>query len=206
MKASFKNTYITFLLLICIISCQSSKKSFYKGAFNNDNAHLNVIEDITRTYKTSNRYFNDGKKPFNVFRFFREMDLKNGTYLLSISPENNTIPIRIEEKIGEVPKSYFPNRFIIRENKLFLWQDSITPLKNDILEVMDDFGILDSIEVKKSLNLLPENYIDDRLYKIDDKLESIYYFICKSDISRYKKVKTQWSKIKNDLPKIKCPE
>ena len=167
--------------------------------------HENVITDFANTYKTPKEYLEkrDGK-PFDVFRINTE-EVKEDLLVLSISPENNGfIPLSITDTLGKVPNSNFPNRFEVRKGKLFVWKDSITPLRKDILEVMDQFGVLDSTDVKWELGLLPENHEDSRLITIDDRLKGVHYYLCKENPGKYKKVVTDIAVGYYNPPKIKC--
>jgi cytochrome c-type biogenesis protein CcmE len=93
---------------------------------------------------------------------------------------------------------------VVEKGKLFLWKDSISPLTQELLNIMDKYQVLDSVDVKRELGLLPDDFVDDRMVVIDDRLEGVSYFICKSDISKYKK-KYHWKAFGYlKPPKIRC--
>lgn len=193
-----------FFTLI-ILSCATYKSKLHVGTGNIEQARKNVIVDFVHTHKTPKRYLKKREgKPFNVFSFVREKSLDDDIYLLSILPNSETISLRIEDKVGEIPRDYFPNRYIVEERKLFLWNDGETPLQKDLLETMNKFGILDSTDVKMKLGLLPDDFEDTRMITIDDRLESYNYFICKSDISIVKKVVTWKAFGYYAPPKLNC--
>lgn len=205
MKRSF-NTIIPMLVFTFIIlSCSIYKNKSYIGAGDIEQARINVIIDFANTYKTPKCYFKKRQgEPFNVFSFVREKSLDDGIYLLSILPNNESISMRIEDKVGEIPRGYFPNRYIIEKDKLFLWNDGMTPLHKSVLEVMNKFNILDSTDIKMELGLLPDDFEDTRMITIDDRLESYNYFICKSNIFEFKKVVTYKAFGHYNHPKINC--
>lgn len=205
MKRSFK--IILPILVFTIIffnNCASYKNKLHVGTGDIEQARMNVIIDFVYTYKTPKRYLKEEGRSFNVFSFVREKYLDDGIYLFSILPNNESISLRIEDKVGEVPRGYFPNRYIVADQKLFLWNDGETPLQEGLLETMNKFGVLDSIDVKMELGLLPDDFVDTRMIKIDDRLESYNYFICKSDISKFKKVVTFKAFGNYKLPKLDC--
>src|SRR5690606_11838355 len=183
----------------------SYKRTFYEGNGDIEQARMNVISDFAHTYKTPNSYIKERKgKPFTIFRMF-DNEITEKFYVFGISPYNNNyISISIKDSLGKVPVSHFPNRYIIKENKLFLWRDNITPLSKEILNVIQEYGVLDSTDVKKVLGLLPDDFEDERLITIDDKLKGVNYYVCKSNINKYKKVKTNIAFGYYKPPKLKC--
>lgn len=206
MKKSF-NTILSVLVITIILlsSCVTYKNKLYIGAGDIEQARMNVIVDFVHTYKTPKRYLKERQgEPFNVFSFIIEKSLDKSIYLFSILPNNKNISMIIDDKVGEIPRSYFPNRYIVVEGKLFLWNDGKTSLQKDVLEIMSDFGVLDSTDVKKELGLLPVDFEDTRMIIIDDRLEAYNYFICKNNISNYKKVVTWKAYSYYKHPKLKC--
>jgi|SRR5690606_10503653 len=203
MKNNIKSIIVVYLILI---SCSTSNTFISEQSYSNINqARINVISDFVNIYKTPKRYIKEREgKPFNVFRIFNN-DIKGHFYSFRISPNNNNyISLSIKERVGKVPESNFPNRYIIKENKLFLWKDETTPLSKELLNVIHEYGILDSIDVKKELGLLPDNFEDIRLVTMDDNLEGVDYYVCKSNISKYKSVKTKIAYGSYKKPTLKC--
>jgi len=205
MKNNFRNIILTILLITILYNCTSYKRTFYEGNGDIEQARMNVISDFAHTYKTPNSYIKERKgKPFTIFRMF-DNEITEKFYVFGISPYNNNyISISIKDSLGKVPVSHFPNRYIIKENKLFLWRDNITPLSKEILNVIQEYGVLDSTDVKKVLGLLPDDFEDERLITIDDKLKGVNYYVCKSNINKYKKVKTNIAFGYYKPPKLKC--
>lgn len=206
MKRSFNTIVPIFVFTIILLSnCATYKNKFHIGNGDIEQARMNVIIDFVHTYRTPKRYLKDREgKPFNVFTFVREKYLDEGIYLLSILPNNESISMRIEDKLGEIPRGYFPNRYIVAEHKLFLWNDGETPLQEGVLDTMNKFGVLDSTDVKLELGLLPDDFEDTRMITMDDRLESYNYFICKSNISDFKKIVTYKAFGSYESPKLNC--
>lgn len=206
MKRSFNIVIPILVFTLIFLSCATYKNQLHVGIGDIEQARMNVVIDFVNTYKTPKRYLKRRQgKPFKVFSFVREKSLDNSTYLLSILPNIESISMRTEDKVGEIPRDYFPNKYIVKEGKLFLWNDGETPLQDDVLEAMNKFGVLDSTDIKMELGLLPNDFEDTRMITIDDRLESYNYFICKNDISKFKKVVTYKAFGYYKTPKINCP-
>ncbi len=204
MKKSIRNIIIGTLFVFSF-NCTSYKSAMYKGEKGIEYARVNAITDFVNTYKTPRYYLKKREgKPFEVFVLIREKHLNKSTFVLSILPEYGDISLRVEDSLGKVPRSYFPNRYTIENEKLFLWNDSITPLQKDVLNVMDKYGVLDSVDVKRELGLLPNDFEDTRVITFDDRLKSVNYFICKKNIEKYKKKITNKAFGYYDPPKLKC--
>ena len=205
MKRNF-NTIISIIFCAYILnSCLSYNDQLFRGGEDIGKARKNIIIDFANSYKTPRNYLKErNEKPFNVFWVFKK-ESKRNMLIFSVSPETNGhIPLGIKDTLGKVPKSYFPNNFEVRENKLFVWKDTITPLRKDILDIMDKYGVLDSTDVKRELNLLPKDFEDTRVVTIDHKLKSVHYYICKERIEKFIKIVTNKAFGNYDLPKLKC--
>lgn len=186
-------------------NCSIYKNQLFKGEGGIEQARMNVIIDFISTYKTPRNYLKEREgKPFDVFVLDRRKQSNEDLYVFTVLPEYQEITLNPEDDLGKVPKSYFPNKFVVEEDKLFLWHDSVTPLQKELLNVMDEFGALDSIDVKRELGLLPDDYEDTRTVIIDDGLKGVTYFICKDNIENYKKVVTNKAFGYYDPPKLKC--
>lgn len=205
MKRNFKKNVTLIFIYFVINSCISSKAELFKGVEDLNKARKNIIFDFAGSYKTPRNYMKErGGKPFDVFWVF-EKETKSNQIFFSISPEiNGNIPLGIDDTLGNIPKTHFPNNYEIRENKLFLWKDNSTPLKKDVLDVMAEFGVLDSVDVKRELNLLPIDFEDMRVVTIDHKLKSVHYYICKNKIEKFKKIVTNKAVGYYVKPQLNC--
>lgn len=190
---------IVCLLCVILYNCTTFKKSSKLGVFSLEDARKVVMNDIATNYKTSNKHLKKYGKSFDVFNFYSDSIVGNN-YMFHIVPNYNSVTLRVKDKIGEVPHLGFPSRFYEFNDKLFLWEDKVTPIDQAILSKLNQYDILDSIAVKKELKLLPVDFEDNRVYKIDHSVNGYFYFVCKTDVTKYKKVPS--SKLKKYLQKI----
>jgi hypothetical protein len=201
------NIKTTIIILTLLLSgCSGYKKMLYQGEKGLKYARLNAIIDFAYTYKTPRRYIKRYNRAFNAFMVFvrKPPDTNlSAITIIPLLPEYDKWPLLIKDTLGKVP-GYFPNNYYIVNEKLFLWNDSITPLSREILQVMDKYQVLDSTDIKRELGLLPEDFVDNRVDIIDHGLKTVKYFICKNDIRKYKK-KCHCKAFKHyNPPKLKC--
>lgn len=204
MNKNFKKGFLVIIFGV-VISCVNFKNNLFTGSGDINQARKNVIIDFANTYSTPKRYLRERNgRPFDVFWVFKK-ESKNNIAIFSVSPETDGhIPLSIKDSLGKVPVSYFPNNFKVKKGKLFVWKDSITPLRKNILSVMENFNVLDSTDIKRELGTLPEDFEDTRVVRIDHKLKSAHYFVCKKNIKHYKKVITNKAIGYYDPPKLNC--
>lgn len=204
MKKNF-NKLTSLLICACIISCVSFNDKLLTGKGNVNKARKNVIIDFANTFKTPRNYLKERQgKPFDVFWVYKKKSKKN-LFIFMITPETGGhISLGIKDELGKVPVSYFPNNFEVKEEKLFLWKDSLKPLRKNVLDIVENFGVLDSTDVKRELGLLPDNFKDDRFVSIDHKIKSVYYYVCKNNIKKYIKVISNKAIFKYRPPIINC--
>jgi hypothetical protein len=206
MQKNTKQIIIIFILLFS--GCSGYRSTLYQGQKGLEYARMNVIKDFVNTYKTPKEYIKRYAHPFNVFFIKVRKHLNNSIYVITVRPQLPGLShysLQITDSLGKIPtRGNFPNRYVVEKGKLFLWKDSISPLKQELLNIMDKYQVLDSVDVKRELGLLPDDFVDDRMVVIDDRLEGVSYLICKNDISKYKK-KYHWKAFGYfKPPKIRC--
>lgn len=206
MKNSFKIYISIFIFTSQLLGCTPKRTVVNRGIGDIELARMNAIVDFASSYETPKRFLKKRHGcSFNVFQVYASnLDTNTQYFLVSIIPEDESISIRVEHRLGEIPSTNFPNRFIIKDEKLFLWNDGHTKLGNDILNAMLEFSVLDSTDLKWELGLLPADFEDTRLITIDDRLEAYNYFICRNDVSKFKKVVTYKALGYFDPPVINC--
>ncbi|MBW3520470.1 hypothetical protein [Flavobacterium sp. NKUCC04_CG] len=197
------NKIVIYLLCIILYSCTTYQKSLDLSIDSLENVREVVINDMAINYKTSKKHLKKYGKPFDVFIFYSD-SIIGDNYVFHIIPNYNDVSIRIEDSIGEVPDSGFPNRFCEINNKLFLWKDKVTPMNQTILNKLNRYGILDSTAVKKELDLLPLDFEDNRVFRIDHSVNGYFYFVCKNNILNYKKIPSYKLKKYLDRLSIQC--
>jgi hypothetical protein len=205
MRNHLNKILLVLLLSAALNSCTSYKSQLFEGEGTVEQARMNAIIDFVNTYKTPWSYLKerDGKS-FDIFWVYENEKIKN-LYVFNVSPEiDENITLSIEDSLGEIPNSYFPNKFEVKEDKLFLWKDNVTPLRKEILVAVDGFGVLDSVDIKRELGLLPDDYVDKKVLTLDHSLKNTHYYICKNNIAEYKKVTTNKAFGYYDPPKLKC--
>jgi len=205
MRKIFNKTILVLLFGFTLYNCVSYKNQLFEGKGGIEQARINIITDFANTYKTPRSYLKEREgKPFDVF-WVTKNKINGNAYVFSVLPDSQGyIPLKIEDSLGKVPNSYFPNRYEVEKGKLFLWKDSITPLRRNILNVMNKYGILDSTDIKRELGLLPDDFEDTRMVIIDDGLKGVDYYICKNHIEKYKKIVTNKAVGYYTPPKLKC--
>ena len=201
---------ITGLLFvgIFIISCATYKKDLYHGNGTLEQARMNAIIDFAATYKTPQYFLKERKgKPFDVFwavEYEKAKDTMPETYIFSLYPDRQGhISLRAKDIIGKTT-DWFPTKYKEINGKLFLWHDSLVPLSKKVIEIIHSYGVLDSTDVKMDLGMLPDDFEDTRMVRMDDGLKGVDYYFCKDDISKYKKVKTSIATGYYTPPKLDC--
>lgn len=194
------NKIVVFVACIIFYNCTTYKKLSRLSVVSLEEAREVVMNDIAANYKTSNKHLKKYGKPFDVFNFYSDTVVDNN-YMFHIVPNYNDVSIRIQDSIGEVPDLGFPNRFYEVNNKLFLWEDKVTPINQTILSKLNHYGILDSIAVKKEFNLLAVDFEDNRVFRIDHSVNGFFYFVNKDNIAIYKKIPSY--KLEKYLVKLK---
>lgn len=190
---------VVCVLCIILYNCTTFKKSSKLGVISLEDGRKVVMNDIAANYKTSNKHLKKYGKSFDVFNFYSD-SIVGDDYMFHIVPNYNNVTLRVEDKVGEIPDLGFPNRYYEVNDKLFLWEDKTTPMDQAILNMLNHYGILDSVAVKKELNLLPADFEDNRVFIIDHSVKGYFYFVSKNDSRKYKKVPS--SKIEKYLHKI----
>ncbi len=184
-----------------LVSC-----SQYKGLLNKEGGEYEAIENSIIDYYHTN------KDEINRYEVFH-ISIKTNDELyhkFDILPEENVFSVL--DTLGSFP-SYFPTNYKYYNNKLFVWNDRKTPLSQEIINVLYENNILDSIRLRYETGVYGDDWESNRkdlpsppLFKVDELLEGIDYVICKKNIRRYVKLKTS-EYIPPDsekLPKIEC--
>ncbi|MCQ2119425.1 MAG: hypothetical protein MJY84_05850 [Bacteroidales bacterium] len=85
-----------------------------------------------------------------------------------------------------------PSRYVIRDGKLFFWDDKDCPVTDETIDVLARY------------NLLTDDPWYD--YPIDDQRKSVDYYFCKNNLSKHRKVITNIGIGYYEPPKINCKE
>lgn len=99
-----------------------------------------------------------------------------------------------DDSIGAFTYS-FPTRYYEKRKFFFYWHDAHKRLNSKMVKKLQYNNCIDSSYLKKGI--APR-------YRIHSKIKkSIWYFVCKKDISKFKKKKAVWI-LEKDYPKINC--
>ncbi|WP_372474855.1 hypothetical protein AB4865_06240 [Capnocytophaga sp. ARDL2] len=220
------NFIFTLLSSVLFVSCIVTK-STKKRNFDRDEIIEMIIKNYAKKYKTPKVFLEErNNKEFDVFEV-NIYEENTDHFVIGISPRNykigieheydtisykiiasypsksNFITIYPDDSIGKVPKGNLPNRYVIEKRKLFLWQDSITPLSREIVEAINSYGVLDSTVIKKHLGLLPKDYKELHLVEFDNRIVGDKYYFCKNK-RKFKIVRSNKAYNTYEPPKLKC--
>jgi len=179
------------ILVILLSSCGSWKSRLYKtGTI--DEARLNAILDFTNTQKM---YKDD--------RFIMVLDYEETSdlYCFSIFSEFQFMA-ELVDTIGVAPRYFFPTKYKEVDNKLFLWEDYSTIISNELIDKIHQYNVIDSTYYNIRDGRLPKDYLVTQT--IDDSKQSVKYFICKKNLSIYRKVIDNKFYPKKKYPNINC--
>jgi|SRR5690625_3074833 len=201
-KAQSKYTVLLVLLFI-IVSCSTQKLDLKRLELNSKSHAINVI--IRDYYNSSPKYINK----YNVFEIQKEQ-LSDDYYVFSVYPRINYLRVNKELIVGSYPEK-FPTNFKINKKKLFLWNDPEKALGNELLQKMDEYEILDSIDYRHEVGIYYYDWESNRMIGlerrpmiIDEGIYSTYYVICKNDIKKFKKKKSTGISSIKELRLPKC--
>jgi len=186
-----KNIKLLLVLMTLFASC-SPWKSHLVEEGSIDEARLNAILDYAYSHKLD-----------DDDRYIRVSDREESDELYCFSIYSKyQFMARLGDTIGVSPKCYFPTKHLEINNKLFLWEDYSTIISNELIDKMHQYDVIDSTYYKIESGQLPKDYIPVRL--IDDSKQAVKYFICKKNLSIYKKVISNKYIPKNIYPDIDC--
>lgn len=182
-----------------LFSCSSWKESLIKEG-DQKAAIQNTILDFSHTkklFKQDSVFYIGVDDPLVIFREGETRWIPDKTHeeIIGISivgdSENLYHKSDLElNKPNENPR--VPSKFIIHQEKLFLWYDDTQPITQELVDTLTQFG------------LVRDN--DEELFVIiDDGKKGASYYFCKSDLSRYKKSVNNIALGYEGVPKLNCP-
>lgn len=196
-----KNQFFILLILPLVFNCSTYKKQLISNGSKNQSIE-NAIIDFSHKNRLYRKYmvfqvdFIDTlyrKKLEKVDgRNYRWVDDRpyEDIYAISIAPITNEYIFLLSDSLG-VGKEYLPSRFLEKEGKLFFWRDEEHSANDK------------TVEVFRKYKLLTEDYLNDS-YIVDDSQKCIDYFICRNNLTKYKKVITNKAIGYYDAPRIEC--
>lgn len=179
---------IYLLVLFIFWNCNTYKKNIIAKGDQN----VMVQNAITDFLNTSNLANKDSVFHITVDSINRTV---SGVSIMGVTNKFQVFP---KNKINS-KDDWFPSRYVEKNGKLFIWADSTYGLKENIIKVMSDYKVLDTIN-PNSL----EDLARSMEFSTDDSKKAQHYYFCKNDLTQYKKLKTSvaigWYKIPN-LPR-----
>ena len=177
----FFNCLITCMLLIT--SCATWKDVLITEGDEKD-AIQNAIYDFLNSGKFSNKdsVYNISIKDYN-----------KQAWIISVYGSTNKLLI---STVDSVNYNYSALAVDYRkiEGKLFYWYDSTKEVTPELLNTLIDYNMIDTT----ILNVyMPSRHIDHSKKGID-------YYICKNDLRKYKKVRTNKALDYYDPPSLNC--
>lgn len=181
-------TLIATAIVLCIGSgCNSWKRTLCSQG-NWEDMVRNCITDFLHTRLASKDSI------FHIFDF--DEDYKSSKYAtLVIGPEDNKIYAFPQDTLGAPWRPMFPTRYLIVDNKLFIWDDPNLPITQDLISVYERYNLIDrewlieELEIDSS-ELTPDLKVDFFIpssYKFNDASVGAWYYIDKSDFTKYKR-------------------
>lgn len=168
---------LSFIALFAILLCS---QSYAQQSVLNDAVNI-AIDDFSQIHK-----FRAGK--YSVF----DVDAKDcgNFWKIYITGELNKLPIYDERVEGK-----YPTRYRIVNNHLYYWQDAECSVSDEMVRVLADFDVTDSLYYE------PSHYSDR--YTDDGDCGRVYY-ICKCNINRYKRRPVNSLGGHYDEPNLRC--
>ncbi|MCF1420781.1 hypothetical protein [Mangrovimonas futianensis] len=125
MKKCSKLVFIALFL----VSCKSSlrKEIMHKG--DKDDARLNAIID----YSLNNRFVSEKVIVIDSY------DESDQAYCFKFNKNEKSL-LKLTDSIGGYPTAYFPNKFIEKNNNLFLWNEKGTRITKQLIEIMGKYN------------------------------------------------------------------
>jgi len=181
-----KNLIIIFILCFSI-SCSSWKENIQQTGDENVAIH-NVITDFTHK---SSLY-----KKNNVF-YISVNEIKSEKIIITVFPTQDKFLPEPEDTIGN-NRGYLPTNFIEQGRKLFYWDDSTKVLTKEVVEILNTYNLIDSINIHGFI-AVPEGAMF-----IDDRQKGVDYYICRNNLKKYKKVANSIAYGYYEAPKLNC--
>jgi hypothetical protein len=170
---------ILFFLLIFCIQCKTIEVQYKKGNINE--AIMNSIKDFKYNHKSlikSENVYYIGNKSYNDY------------YRITIS---NTESKHLYNPNIKPNENKFPSNFYEENNILFIWYDENKEIDEKTIQTYLRYGLLVDNQNETIV------FLDDI---IDDSLKGVIYYICKDDLSNFKKIKS--NQLKDSHPRLNC--
>lgn len=185
-NTNMKKSILLLALSIFMLSCATSK--WKETLVSEGDINLVVNNIITDFTHTSSLFKKD-----SVFSIIIT-DTNDGKLVIGIGEAVNKIYPKAGFKIGDYD-DIIPNQYVIKEGKLFYWNDSKNITNQEIIDILKKY---DYIDFKWH-----EEYALPPLI-IDDGAEGVVYYVCKNNYKNYKKTGANNIKKHYSPPVLNC--
>lgn len=190
--------YILLITMLAVSGCAVWKKSLSA----NGDIYVAINNCIIDFINTSNLFKADSIFAIDIIE-------NEDIYVIGIGGAVNKIYPHIRDTIG-AKNDLFPNKYIIREGKLFYWNDPKQEITQEIIDVLSRYDAIDLDWRNREYNIplnIPDG--DPRIIYIppmviDDAQKGIVYYICKNNFTIYKKTGFNTIYHHYKQPKLKC--
>lgn len=191
--------YIYLLIIVpAVFSCAVWKKSLSA----NGDIYVAINNCIIDFINTSKLFKADSIFAIDIIE-------NEDIYVIGIGGAVNKIYPHIRDTIG-AKNDLFPTKYIIREKKLFYWNDPKQEITQEIIDVLSRYDAIDLDWRDREYNIpLKISDGDPKVIYIppmgiDDAQKGIVYYICKSDFTIYKKTGFNTIYRHYKQPKLRC--
>ncbi len=109
-------------------------------------------------------------------------EVSDNLIVVSILPSETTAPQYYITSVDTLGTTRLPTRHIIKDGKLFYWYDSDYGLTEETIRVFRDYNLVDLLE-----NSGLDHIMGQEVYG-DDFAKAAQYYMCKNDLTNYKRV------------------
>lgn len=122
--------------------------------------------------------------------------------VISIAPA--TFKVHITPSVDTIGSVFIPTRHIIKDGKFFYWYDPNYGLTEEMVKLLFQYGIADSIDLLDPSVTL-DDYTDNYIHYPDKvKTKGVNYYCCRKNPTKYKRVITKMATGWYEPPKVKC--
>jgi hypothetical protein len=174
------------IYFLSVANCNSSKNIQKNKTANVDEAINFAISDFSKIKKL---YKHDSTFWIILYTIPKNPDI----VVVDIARNNAKLLLTKDVKVGI--KGTFPSRYLVKNGKLFFWEDKDVPLTSEALAVFKQYDLLqhDDNGRRKTAS-----------FTIDESKKGAHYYFCKNNFSVYKRVITNIGVGYYTAPLIKC--
>lgn len=179
---------LLIIIALFIMSCSSWKNRLQEEVGDKNTGIHNVIADFS--HKSSLYRKN---KVFSI----SIQEINEEKIVIGILPTEDKFLPMPEDTIGN-KRNYIPTNFFVKEGKLFYWNDSNKSLSEEIVNLLHQFNLIDSININGFIEI-PEGAMI-----IDERQKGVDYYLCRNNLKNYKKVTTRIGYGYYPAPQLNC--